>query len=86
MYLGIFGALTTILGAVYMLRSYQSIMLGETNSITSSFAPLETNEKAVLIIICAAIIAFGVYPKPLLDIAGPAVEQLVKGVQVALGK
>ena len=81
-----FAGLSVILGAVYMLRSYQSIMLGETNSITSSFAPLETSEKTVLVIICAAIIAFGVYPKPLLDIAGPAVEQLVQGIQTTLGK
>jgi NADH-quinone oxidoreductase subunit M len=81
-----FAGLSVILGAVYMLRSYQSIMLGETNSITSSFAPLETSEKAVLIIICAAIIVFGVFPKPLTDIVSPAVDQLVAGLRVALGK
>ena len=81
-----FAGLSVILGAVYMLRSYQSIMLGEANAITSSFAPLETSEKAVLIIICAAIIVFGIYPKPLLDIAGPSVDQLVQTVQGALGK
>jgi NADH-quinone oxidoreductase subunit M len=76
-----FAGLSVILGAVYMLRSYQSIMLGEVNSITSSFAPLETSEKAVLIIICAAIIAFGVYPKPLFDIVAPSVEQLVNSIK-----
>jgi NADH-quinone oxidoreductase subunit M len=81
-----FAGLSVILGAVYMLRSYQSIMLGETNLATSTFAPLEASEKAVLIILCAAIIVFGVYPKPLLDITAPAVEQLVQGIQVALGK
>jgi NADH-quinone oxidoreductase subunit M len=76
-YLAAFVGLSVILGAVYMLRSYQSIMLGETNSITASFASLEGSEKAVLIIVCAAIIVFGIYPKPLLDIAAPAVEQLL---------
>jgi NADH-quinone oxidoreductase subunit M len=75
-----FAGLSVILGAVYMLRSYQSIMLGETNSITSTFAPLSGNEKTVLFILCAAVIAFGVYPKPLLDIAGPAAEKLVNTV------
>jgi len=60
--------LTVILGAVYMLRSYQAVMLGETNKVTAGFAALTTNEKAVLFIVCAAVIAFGVYPKPLLDI------------------
>ena len=81
-----FAGLSVILGAVYMLRSYQSVMLGETNSITATFAPLETSEKAVLVIICAAIIVFGVYPKPLLDISGPAADQLIQGVQGAIGK
>jgi len=76
-YITAFAGLSVILGAVYMLRSYQSIMLGETNTITASFASLEMSEKAVLIIICAAIILFGVYPKPLLDIAAPAVNQLL---------
>lgn len=81
-----FAGISVILGAVYMLRSYQSIMLGETNSITSSFAPLTGNEKAVLFIVCAAIIAFGVYPKPLLDIAEPSVIKLVEGFRVVAGK
>lgn len=72
--------LSVILGAVYMLRSYQSIMLGETNALTSAFTPLTGNEKTVLIILCAAIIAFGIYPKPLLDIAEPAVIKLVEAV------
>ncbi|MBL7883665.1 MAG: NADH-quinone oxidoreductase subunit M, partial [Bacteroidia bacterium] len=44
-----FAGVSVILGAVYMLRSYQSIMLGETNALTSSFAPLTGNEKTVLI-------------------------------------
>lgn len=81
-----FAGISVILGAVYMLRSYQSIMLGETNSLTNSFAPLTRNEKTVLIIICAAIIGFGVYPKPLLDIAEPSVIKLVDGFKVAIGK
>jgi NADH-quinone oxidoreductase subunit M len=76
-YMAAFAGLSVILGAVYMLRSYQSIMLGETNTITATFASLERSEKAVLIIICATIIVFGVYPKPLLDIAAPAVNQLL---------
>lgn len=81
-----FAGISVILGAVYMLRSYQSIMLGETNAMTAPFAPLTGSEKAVLIIICAAIIAFGVYPKPLLDIAEPSVLKLVEGFKLAIGK
>lgn len=85
-WLAAFGGLTVILGAVYMLRSYQSIMLGETNVVTSVFPPLEGYEKAVLITICAAIIVFGVYPKPLLDIAEPSVIRLVDSFRAVAGK
>ncbi len=64
-----FAALTVILGAVYMLRSYQAIMLGEKKDSAIAFGSLEGSDKWVLYIICAAIIAFGVYPKPLNDLA-----------------
>jgi NADH-quinone oxidoreductase subunit M len=72
-----FAGLTVILGAVYMLRSYQKVMLGEVNGTTASFAPLTFNEKAVLIPIVILIIALGVYPKPLMEIAEPAVQNIL---------
>lgn len=80
-----FAGLSVILGAVYMLRSYQSIMLGEVSAATSKFGALTGVEKSVLIIICAAIIIFGVYPKPLMDISEPAVNNLVEMYKAAIG-
>lgn len=77
-YAAAFAGLSIILGAVYMLRSYQAIMLGETNSATVGFTTLSANEKTVLLIVCAVVLLFGVYPKPLLDIAEPAVVKLVE--------
>ena len=70
----VFAGLTVILGAVYMLRSYQSVMLGEVNSTTQNFVEISGIEKMALIIICILIIVLGVYPKPLLDVAEPAVK------------
>ncbi len=64
-----FAGLTVILGAVYMLRSYQAIMLGERRDSAIAFGSLVSSDKLVLYIICIAIIAFGVYPKPLNDLA-----------------
>lgn len=64
-----FAGLTVILGAVYMLRSYQAIMLGERKDSAIAFGSLVSTDKWVLYIICFAIIAFGVYPKPLNDLA-----------------
>ena len=64
-----FAGLTVILGAVYMLRSYQSIMLGERKDSAIAFGSLVGSDKLVLYIICFVIIAFGVYPGPLNDLA-----------------
>ena len=76
--------LTVILGAVYMLRSYQAMILGETNATTEGFKDLDMTEKTVLFVIAGLVILFGVYPKPLLDIANPAVEELIKVFQTGL--
>ena len=73
--------LSVILGAVYMLRSYQNIMLGEVKTSTAGFGELAKSDKAVLIIVCAAIIAFGVYPKPLNDVTEPAVKALLENLK-----
>jgi NADH-quinone oxidoreductase subunit M len=75
----IFGAvagLTMILGAVYMLRSFQQTMLGETNATTNNFIDLDTTEKLVLYPIVIMIVLIGVYPAPLLKISEAAVDNL----------
>jgi NADH-quinone oxidoreductase subunit M len=76
-WLAAFAGLTVILGAVYMLRSYQAIMLGEANELTKKFLALTSSDKAILIIISAAIIALGVFPQPLTELAEPAVKNLL---------
>jgi NADH-quinone oxidoreductase subunit M len=76
-----FAGLSVILGAVYMLRSYQGIMLGEKPSNAIAFGSLAVSDKVVLFIICAVIIAFGVYPKPLNDLAEPAVKALLMNLK-----
>lgn len=72
-----FAGLTVILGAVYMLRSYQHIMLGERRDSNIAFGSLAGSDKVVLVIICIVIVAFGVYPKPLNDIAEESVKQIL---------
>ncbi|MBX3164567.1 MAG: NADH-quinone oxidoreductase subunit M [Bacteroidetes bacterium] len=64
-YIAAFAGLTIILGAVYMFRAYQNIMLGEKKSSFIEFGSIAKSDKVVLIVIVIAIIAFGVYPAPL---------------------
>ena len=76
-----FAGLTIILGAVYMLRSYQGIMLGETNSTTAAFGKLAQTDKIVLVIACVMILLTGVYPKPLNDLAESAAKNILMNLK-----
>jgi NADH-quinone oxidoreductase subunit M len=77
-WLSIVAGLTIILGAVYMLKMYQRTMLGEANSLTAGFADLSMSELSVFVILIAAIFICGVYPKPILEIAQPALDNILK--------
>jgi NADH-quinone oxidoreductase subunit M len=75
--IGAVAGLTTILGAVYMLRSFQQSMLGETNVVTSTISDLTSQEKWVLYPIVVLIVLIGIYPAPLLKISEAAVNNLL---------
>lgn len=77
-WMGAVAAVTIILGAVYMLRTFQKSMSGEPNALTSSFVDLTWNEKAVLYPIVLLIIVIGVYPAPILSISESAVAKLLE--------
>ena len=68
---------TIILGAVYMLRMYQKVMLGESNSLTSSFTDIKGTEQIVLFVSVLVIIVVGVYPNFLLKISEAPVSELI---------
>jgi NADH-quinone oxidoreductase subunit M len=67
-----------ILGAVYMFKSYQGVMLGETK--VSAFADLDIWEKLVLVPIVIAIILMGLLPGLITRIAQPAIDQLLQSL------
>lgn len=77
-WLAFFGGLTIIFGAVYMLRAYKVIMLGNETSASGHFRPLHLNEKIILTIVAILIIVLGIYPKPLLDIAEPSLKVILE--------
>jgi NADH-quinone oxidoreductase subunit M len=60
-----------------MLRAYQNTMLGEANTLTATIKDLNSNERLILIAIVVLVVTMGIYPKPLLDVAEPAVKALI---------
>jgi NADH-quinone oxidoreductase subunit M len=75
--LATFAGLTVILGAVYMLRAYQTMMLGERRDSNIAFGSLHKSDKVALMIIALVVIVFGVYPGPLNAIAEQATKEIL---------
>ena len=82
--LAAFGGLTTILGAVYMLRSYQSAFLGDHTTVSSNFSDLVKEEKLIIVPLILVIFFIGIYPKPLMEIAEPSVKQLISIIELSV--
>jgi NADH-quinone oxidoreductase subunit M len=76
--LGAAGGLTIILGAVYLLRAFQFMMLGKNNTRTADVSDLTRHEKLILYPIVVLVIGLGIYPAPLLQISESAVTELLQ--------
>ncbi len=74
----VLGGTTIILGAYYMLKMFQNVMLGETN--TKVFKDITINEGIVLAVIIAFLLFFGLYPKPIVDFIKPSLEVVLNVV------
>ncbi|MFB9078291.1 NuoM family protein [Flavobacterium procerum] len=71
----VLGGTTIILGAYYMLKMFQHVMLGETNS--KAFADVSLNEGISFVVIIAVLLFFGFYPKPITDLITPSLETIL---------
>ena len=69
---------TIIFGAVYLLRMYQLTMLGESNAVTDGARDVTALDLAVLVPLVVMVFWLGLYPKPFLDLAQPAVTALLQ--------
>ncbi len=69
------GGSTIILGAVYMLRMFQNVMLGEINA--KLFADVTLQEGFTLGIIIAVLLVFGFYPNPIIELVKPSLENIL---------
>ncbi len=67
-WLGALAGLSVILGAVYTLRTYQRVMLGDSNALTATFPEVTTSEIIVLLVISFLVILLGVFPQVVLQL------------------
>jgi proton-translocating NADH-quinone oxidoreductase chain M len=75
LWFAIIGGLTIILGAYYMLKMFQNVMLGETNN--KIFKDLSFHEGFALVLILGVLFFFGLYPKPIIDLITPSIENIL---------
>jgi NADH-quinone oxidoreductase subunit M len=71
----VLGGTTIILGAYYMLKMFQKVMLGETN--TKVFTDVTISEALVFVILIAFLLFYGLYPKPIVDLVTPSIKEIL---------
>ena len=85
-FLGIFGKYTTftvfaamglLVGAAYLLWMYKRMFFGEINPAIKDYKDMNGREIFYMLPLCVAVIFFGIFPAPLLDIMKVSVGQLV---------
>jgi NADH-quinone oxidoreductase subunit M len=85
-FIGIFNKFTTItviavigllIGAAYLLYMFKRMFFGDAVEEVKSYADMNSREVFYMIPLCVAVIVFGIYPSPLLDIMKASVGNLV---------
>ncbi|ALR11599.1 NADH:ubiquinone oxidoreductase subunit M [Mycobacteroides saopaulense] len=69
-----------VLAAIYVLWMYQRMMTGPLAPGNENIGDLKRRELTVVAPLVALLLVLGIYPRPLLDIVNPAVEQTLRTV------
>ncbi|HVF06871.1 MAG TPA: NADH-quinone oxidoreductase subunit M [Frankiaceae bacterium] len=79
--LGVVATFGIVLAALYILIAYQRTMTGPiTNEANRDLPDLSLREKVVIAPVLVAILALGVYPRPVLDLVAPSVDRMLERV------
>ena len=62
----------------------QKVFYGNTNALTAKARDIQLNEKIILAVIVVAIIAIGVYPKPMLELTKESVDMILAKMNIKL--
>ncbi len=78
----VIATLSIVLAALYMLIVYQRTMTGPTAPAVAKMPDLRPREVLAVAPLVVLILALGLFPKPALDVIGPAVDQTMTRVGV----
>ncbi len=78
MWYAVLGGLTIILGAYYMLKMFQRVMLGPVNS--KPFADVTASEGISLALIVGVLLFFGLFPQPIIDLITPPLKGILTNI------
>jgi NADH-quinone oxidoreductase subunit M len=80
----VFAVLGVILGALYMLWTYERVMFGPiTKAVNETISDLTGREIAVMVPIIALMLFMGLFPRPLISRIEPSVTAMLSRVNVA---
>jgi NADH-quinone oxidoreductase subunit M len=75
---------TLVLGAAYSLWMYKRVIFGDVaNKHVAELLDVNRRELAILVLLAAAVLWIGLYPKPVTDLMDVSVAQLLKHVAVS---
>ena len=80
-FITIIGTLGILLNAIYFLRAYQRVFLGQLNERCKEYTDINNLELLAVIPLAIVVLLFGVYPSPLIDLISPAVENIISIIQ-----
>ena len=70
-----------LLASYYLFAMYRSIFLGKSGAHLESFQDLTLRERIYMAPVVLSLLAFGLYPKPLIDLIRPTVLTLLSTVK-----
>ncbi len=79
----LFGGITMILGAIYMLYAYQRVMLGDKKMGFENITDLKRIDYFVLIPLITLIFVLGIYPQPVFDLVETSVNTMQNLLSIA---
>lgn len=72
----LFGGITMVLGAIYMLYAYQRVMLGDKRPGIENITDLRRIDYVVLIPLITLIFVLGIYPQPVFNLVEASVNTM----------